>query len=92
MESYTDAVACAIRHMPVDPERRNVLVTHQFVTGAEGCSLETKSLLWNCQADRRFQRRCGFSLFGLYCFSFLEYLCFFACIFFVNTVGPSGGM
>lgn len=32
--SYTDAMACAIRHMPLDPDRRNVLVTHQFVTGA----------------------------------------------------------
>lgn len=29
-----DAVACAIRHMPIDPSRRNVLVAHQFVSGA----------------------------------------------------------
>ena len=27
MESFTDAMACAIRHMPLDPARRNVLVT-----------------------------------------------------------------
>ena len=32
--SYTDAVGAAIRHMPIDPAARNVLVTHQFVTGA----------------------------------------------------------
>lgn len=32
--SYTDAVGAAIRHMPVDPAARNILVTHQFVTGA----------------------------------------------------------
>ena len=32
--SYTDAVSHAIRHMQVDSSRRNVLVTHQFVTGA----------------------------------------------------------
>ncbi len=32
--SYTDAVACAIADMHPDPARRNVLVTHQFVTGA----------------------------------------------------------
>ena len=32
--SYTDAVGAAIRHMEVDPAARNVLVAHQFVTGA----------------------------------------------------------
>lgn len=34
IESYTDAVAAAIAHMAIDPARRNILVTHQFVTGA----------------------------------------------------------
>lgn len=34
IESTNDAVACAIRHMDVDPSRRNVLVAHQFVSGA----------------------------------------------------------
>ena len=33
--SYTDAVRFAISRMAVNPEIRNVLVTHQFVTGAE---------------------------------------------------------
>ena len=33
-DSYTDAIRTAIAHMPVDPAQRNVLVTHQFVTGA----------------------------------------------------------
>ena len=33
-ESYTDAMRTAIRHMEIDPSVRNVLVTHQFVTGA----------------------------------------------------------
>ncbi|MBQ1438138.1 MAG: exonuclease SbcCD subunit D [Solobacterium sp.] len=32
--SYTDAVKEAIAHMDIDPDRRNVLITHQFVTGA----------------------------------------------------------
>ncbi|MBQ0038563.1 MAG: exonuclease SbcCD subunit D [Clostridiales bacterium] len=32
--SYTDAVSAAIAHMAVDPAGRNVLMTHQFVTGA----------------------------------------------------------
>ncbi len=32
--SYTDALQVAIEAMPIDPTRRNVLITHQFVTGA----------------------------------------------------------
>ena len=44
VESFTDAMACAIRHMPLDPARRNVLVTHQFVTGAERCESEEVSV------------------------------------------------
>ena len=32
--SYTDAVRTAVAKMDVRPDRRNVLVTHQFVTGA----------------------------------------------------------
>ena len=42
--SYTDAVACAIRHMPLDPVRRNILVSHQFVTGAQRCQSEELSV------------------------------------------------
>ncbi len=33
-ENYTDALRIAIDHMQVDESRRNVLLTHQFVTGA----------------------------------------------------------
>ena len=33
IESYTDALRCAVEHMDIDPSARNVLVTHQFVTG-----------------------------------------------------------
>ena len=33
MESYTDALRCAVEHMRVEPSARNVLITHQFVTG-----------------------------------------------------------
>ena len=32
--SYTDAIRAAVEHMAVDPAGRNVLLTHQFVTGA----------------------------------------------------------
>ena len=33
-ETYSEAVRTAVAHLPVDRGRRNVLVTHQFVTGA----------------------------------------------------------
>ena len=33
IESYTDALCCAVEHMDIDSSARNVLVTHQFVTG-----------------------------------------------------------
>lgn len=32
--SYTDALRCAVDQIPLDPAERNILVTHQFVTGA----------------------------------------------------------
>lgn len=35
IESYTDAMRVAIAGMNVDKDERNVLITHQFVTGAE---------------------------------------------------------
>ena len=44
IESYTDAVRTAIGHMEIDRGRRNVLVTHQFVTGAERCESEEISV------------------------------------------------
>ena len=34
IESYTDALRAAVAQMGVDPAERNVLLTHQFVTGA----------------------------------------------------------
>jgi len=40
VESYTDACRVAISQMGVDFTRRNVLVTHQFVTGAQTCESE----------------------------------------------------
>lgn len=35
VETTHDAVECAIRHMDIDPSRRNVLVAHQFVAGGK---------------------------------------------------------
>ena len=34
IESYTDALKVAVDKMNVDPAKRNILITHQFVTGA----------------------------------------------------------
>jgi len=34
IESYTDAIRVAVKHMNVNTNERNILVTHQFVTGA----------------------------------------------------------
>lgn len=44
IETYTDAIRCAIGHMEIDPALRNVLVTHQFVTGASRSDSEEISV------------------------------------------------
>ena len=44
IESYTDAVRVAISKMQVNAAERNVLVTHQFVTGAARCDSEEISV------------------------------------------------
>lgn len=44
IESYTDAVSAAVDAMEIDTAARNVLVTHQFVTGAERCESEELSV------------------------------------------------
>lgn len=44
ISSYTDALRSAIAAMPIDPSQRNVLVAHQFVTGAQTCESEEISV------------------------------------------------
>ncbi len=44
IESYNDAVKIAIEHMDIDKNRRNILVAHQFVTGAETSESEDISV------------------------------------------------
>jgi len=44
IESYTDACRAAVGEMGVDESARNVLVTHQFVTGASTCESEEISV------------------------------------------------
>lgn len=44
ISTYTDACRAAVAKMSVDPQRRNVLLTHQFVTGASTCDSEEISV------------------------------------------------
>ena len=44
VESYTDAVRVAVEKMEIDTAKRNVLLTHQFVTGAATCESEELSV------------------------------------------------
>ena len=44
IESYTDACRVAVEHMGIDTSVRNVLLTHQFVTGSVTCESEEISV------------------------------------------------
>jgi len=44
VETYTDACRVAISQMPLDDKARNVLLAHQFVTGAATCDSEEISV------------------------------------------------
>lgn len=44
IESYTDALRVAIGQMQIDTSRRNILLTHQFVTGADRSESEEISV------------------------------------------------
>ena len=44
IESYTDALRVALENTDIDHIRRNVLLTHQFVTGAATCESEEVSV------------------------------------------------
>ena len=44
IESYTDACRVAVEQMQIDTTKRNVLLTHQFVTGATTCESEEISV------------------------------------------------
>lgn len=43
-ETYTDAVKLAIEAMKIDKSERNILIAHQFVTGATRCESEEISV------------------------------------------------
>ena len=42
--SYTDALGCAVSNMDIDSSKRNLLITHQFVTGSQRSESEELSV------------------------------------------------
>ncbi len=42
--SYQDAMRAALGHAAVDPKERNLLLCHQFVTGAQTCDSEERAV------------------------------------------------
>ncbi|MDD5930785.1 MAG: exonuclease SbcCD subunit D [Spirochaetales bacterium] len=44
IEDYNDAVKAALKNLNLNKKERNVLVAHQFVTGAQTCDSEEKSV------------------------------------------------
>ncbi len=44
IESYQDAVQVVLKNAEIDPEKRNLLLCHQFITGAETSDSEEKSV------------------------------------------------
>lgn len=44
VETYTDALAYAVGKIRLREDERNILVTHQFVTGAQRCESEEQSV------------------------------------------------
>ena len=51
IQNYTDAIHTAVAAMGVDPSQRNILVTHQFVTGATRCDSEERSVGGSDEVD-----------------------------------------
>lgn len=44
ISSHTDAIRCAVDHMDIDESIRNIIISHQFVTGAERSESEEISV------------------------------------------------
>lgn len=42
IESYDDAIATVLNHSFIDKSKRNILVAHQFITGAQTCESEER--------------------------------------------------
>ena len=44
IDSYNDALKCAMESVDIDEKKRNIIVAHQFVTGATVCDSEELSI------------------------------------------------
>ncbi len=44
IKTYTEAVKIAVENMQVNTSKRNIIITHQFVTGSERCESEELSV------------------------------------------------
>lgn len=44
IDSYNDALKCAMESIDIDEKKRNIIVAHQFVTGATVCDSEELSI------------------------------------------------
>ncbi len=64
ISSYQDAVAWAISHMEVDESQRNILVAHQFVTGAGRCESEEIMVGGIDQVDAALFDACDYVALG----------------------------
>ena len=64
ISSYDDAVRVAIKKMGIDPDSRNVLVAHQFVTGAERSDSEEQSVGGLDNADASAFDGCDYVALG----------------------------
>lgn len=53
ISSYNDAIAWVLSRIPLDPDRRNVLVAHQYVAGARQCDSEEVAIGGLDQVDVR---------------------------------------
>ncbi len=53
IKSYSEAIQVAIEDMEIDPSQRNILITHQFVTGAKRSESEDISIGGSDNIDGR---------------------------------------
>lgn len=40
IQNYNDAIRILMQHLAVDPDKRNIMIAHQFLTGAQVCDSE----------------------------------------------------
>lgn len=40
IQNYHDAIRILMQHHPIDPQKRNIILAHQFLTGAQVCDSE----------------------------------------------------